>query len=337
MNELIYKSNNKNLKIQILRAIAIIAVVAIHTMPKNEMSIILRPLVNFAVPLFIFLSGYLTKIQIDNVKQFYKRRILRVLIPYIIWSILYTIANAIIRDEINISIFKTFIINLITTESCYIFYYIAVYIQLVLITPLLIKIINSKYKWLPFLIQPIWIILIMYVLNIVNKPLNSPWNGYFFMTWFAFYYFGILLGNKILNVQCKRRNLIILYCLAVEIQIFEAIIWYKVIGNYGVAVSQAKLSNMISSLIFLTLCYMYICKDKKQVNILQKILIKIGDFSFGIFLCHPAIIMVMNKISIYQMLPFPINTIIILIVSSVCIIAGKKILGIKLSKYIGLE
>lgn len=55
----------KDKKIQILRGIAIIAVVAIHTV-RGDISIIIRPFINFAVAMFIFLSGYLTKIEDKN-------------------------------------------------------------------------------------------------------------------------------------------------------------------------------------------------------------------------------------------------------------------------------
>ena len=48
----------KNTKIQVLRAMAIVSVVIIHTCG----SVYIRPFVNFCVALFIFLSGYLTKI-----------------------------------------------------------------------------------------------------------------------------------------------------------------------------------------------------------------------------------------------------------------------------------
>ena len=47
----------KNVKIQILRAIAIIGVVLIHTCPSGKWQIFVRPFINFAVPIFIFLSG----------------------------------------------------------------------------------------------------------------------------------------------------------------------------------------------------------------------------------------------------------------------------------------
>lgn len=48
-----YKFNSK---IQILRAVAIIAVVLIHTMPGKILAIIIRPFTNFAVALFLCLA-----------------------------------------------------------------------------------------------------------------------------------------------------------------------------------------------------------------------------------------------------------------------------------------
>ena len=56
-----------NKKIQIMRGLSIIAVIVIHTYNTNTYmcgggyGVIIRPFVNFAVGMFIFLSGYLTK------------------------------------------------------------------------------------------------------------------------------------------------------------------------------------------------------------------------------------------------------------------------------------
>ena len=47
----------KDEKIQVLRAIAIIAVVMIHTCPYGLEQVVCRPFLNFAVPLFLFGSS----------------------------------------------------------------------------------------------------------------------------------------------------------------------------------------------------------------------------------------------------------------------------------------
>ena len=52
----------KNNTIQIFRALAIIAVVMIHTCPSGEWQVFCRPFINFSVATFLLLSGYLTKI-----------------------------------------------------------------------------------------------------------------------------------------------------------------------------------------------------------------------------------------------------------------------------------
>ena len=75
---------SKNQKIQLLRGIAICAVVIIHSYPYNLFGVYLRVFVNFAVSLFFFLSGYLTKLDNENWMQFWGKRIVRVTIPYLI-------------------------------------------------------------------------------------------------------------------------------------------------------------------------------------------------------------------------------------------------------------
>lgn len=71
--------------IQALRGVAIAAVVLIHCLPQSPPSVAVRPLLNFAVALFIFLSGRLTTPEkCSNMLGFYRRRIGKVLVPT--WS-----------------------------------------------------------------------------------------------------------------------------------------------------------------------------------------------------------------------------------------------------------
>ena len=109
----------KNNTIQLIRALAIIAVVMIHMTPSGMYQVFCRPFINYAVATFLFLSGFLTKIDNDNWISFYKKRIKRVLIPYLIWTVLYTLSSKNIGKLPN---------NLITAKAAAPLYYIFVYI-----------------------------------------------------------------------------------------------------------------------------------------------------------------------------------------------------------------
>lgn len=53
-------NKEQSYKIQLLRGLAIIAVVFIHNTPTGMSQVYLRPFMNFSVGLFLFLSGLLT-------------------------------------------------------------------------------------------------------------------------------------------------------------------------------------------------------------------------------------------------------------------------------------
>ena len=82
-----------NKKVQMLRGITIIAVIIIHTCSElRGGAVLIRPFVNFAVGMFIFLSGYLTKKKSEyEYRKMIVRRIKKVLIPYVVWSIILSI------------------------------------------------------------------------------------------------------------------------------------------------------------------------------------------------------------------------------------------------------
>lgn len=274
------------------------------------------------------MSGYLTKIQIKDLKAFYRKRLTRVIIPYLLWSFIYTITT----KNIDLNIFKKYLYNIITTKGCYTLYYIGVYVQLVMLTPILGKIAKTKFKYVPFVIQPIWIFMFRYVCN-------RAFAGNVFTSWISYYYLGMLLGNNIIKIKVKYEKWAIFYLISILIQITEGMVWYKAYNNMDMATTQVRISSMISSIIFLILSYFYIIDNSVKIknNRLYGNLVKIGNLSFGIYLCHPMIIRVINKIDLNSYLVFPINTVIVLILSIICLLIGNRIFGKKVAKYLGLS
>ena len=166
----------KNRRIQIIRAILAVIVIIIHTLPDNYMiKVFARPVLNVAVAGFLFLSGYLTKTKID-VKSFYKKRLFAVLIPYVLFTILYTIISNI---ELGPSeLLSLTAKNLITTQGKNILYYLIVYAQFVLLTPLLIRIAVQKKTILNtiiLLIQPLFVL--CFYIGVMNGTIIKKLHG----------------------------------------------------------------------------------------------------------------------------------------------------------------
>lgn len=318
-----------NKKVQILRAIAIFAVVMIHTCPSGLKSVAIRPLINFGVGMFIFLSGYLTKLEVENISGFYRKRIVRILLPYLIWTTVYTIVLYGMDDLIP---------NILTTKACYAFYYVGVYIQFVLLTPVIGKLIRSKYRWIGWAVQPIFIILLIYIPEFMNKPLEHPWNGIFFVVWFSMYYLGMALGNKVIKIDLNKKVIFVLLVASICLQWGEGIAWYK-FDHVSMAASQIKFSAMLTTIMFIICAYRFIESEKYEAkdNILYNVVVRIGDYSFGIFLVHSLLISIAYKTSFWKLIPFPISSVLIFFVSLCCVVIGTKVLGKKISKYLGLN
>lgn len=147
-----------NKKIQIMRGLSIIAVIVIHTYNTyawGGYGVIIRPLVNFAVGIFIFLSGYLTKENENGVyRDIIYRRIKKIIVPYIIWSFIFAIVNR----RIN-----TFIPDVFMSKCNGIYYFILVYIQMVLLIPVTFKLLRSRFSKLGWFVTPVSIFLIRYI------------------------------------------------------------------------------------------------------------------------------------------------------------------------------
>lgn len=184
--------NNQRNKIQFLRGIAIIAVIIIHNAPTGEIQIWLRPCVNFCVGLFLFLSGLLSSKQ-DEWPPW--MRIKKVYVPFIIWTVIYTVVGAWRSPEDVIWLIGK---NLLTSQAAIMLYYIYIYISCQVLLPLIAKLGESKIRMAGFLIAPIEIVamrLVPLYKGIVFPSCITSLMRISFLAWFSYFYLGYLLGN----------------------------------------------------------------------------------------------------------------------------------------------
>ena len=324
----------KNNKIQIIRAILAIFVVLTHTLPNNmELRIILRPILNISVAGFIFLSGFLTKLDIET-KAFYKKRILAVLVPYLIFSVLYSIPE--IMHLSLLDSLKLLAKNIITSEGKYHLYYLVVYIQLVLVAPLLVKIAKQKSKILDmivFLIQPLFISCLY--LGILDESILkvAPWYGIVFPAWLSYYYLGLVIGNRAKSVKASGVLLLAVFILSSIFQIAEGFIWKEGGAISEIYYSQLRITALVQN-ISGVLLLAKIAMSKKRMA--ARLLERVGDASFGIYLLHPAFIMLCDKILARTEVTFVITFAVAFAGSFATVLVLNKIVPRKALKYTGL-
>lgn len=316
----------KSNTIQLFRGIAIICVILIHTCPNGMSTVIARPIVNIGVPIFLFLSGYLTKIENEDWTAFFKKRIVRVLIPYLIWSLVYTILSG------NI---KRLPINLLTTGVSHL-YYIFVYIQFVLLTPVLGKLAKSKYRHLVWLISPVYLLFYKYIPMFTGTEIGDHafvicWN--LCLGWVTFYYLGLLLGNRILVKKYSMALLAVLYVASVVLQMGETYGWQ--IHNISNSGSALKLTNIVTGVLFLLIIYLIL--ERGGFKNCNRILVLIGDYSFGLYLSHVMFQLLLIPTSFYNALPYVVNSALVLAISLAFCYAGNKLLGARVSRWFGFR
>lgn len=320
-------TDSKSYKIQILRGISIIAVVFIHNTPLGLAQVWCRPFLNFSVGLFLFLSGMLSNAEKWNPKK----RIIKVAIPYIIWTLLYVVSQN-IKTPALIPI--TYLKTLITGKSAAIMYYIFVYCEFTLLMPLIDRLAKSRYKYLGFIITPMEIVVMRLIPVITGYHINTYISIIAHVSclgWFTYYYLGYLLGNNIMKLEISTLKLVLTWGCTIIVEILEGY-WYLSMGETNCG-TQLKLSAIFSGTFFAILAFRFINSERKCS---ARVLHLLGDYSFGIYFSHLAVMAVLSHIPYYsEYVIYPFDSIVTIIITVACIFIGKKILG-KYSKYLAL-
>lgn len=241
--------------VQILRGLSIMAVVLIHNTPAGMSQVLVRPFLNFCVGTFLFLSGFLSSRESWSPKK----RIIKVFVPYVIWSLVYVCANNLDAPG---SIPFGYVKALVLGNASAIMYYIFVYAEFTLLIPVIDKLANSKYKYVGFVIAPVEIIFMR------TLPMLGCYQPNFYLQriidlsclgWFTCFYLGYLIANKKLTVKVHTVGLLGLMGVSLLLQMLEGY-WYYSLGHENCG-TQVKLTTLLSTALFVLLAYKFVLRQ----------------------------------------------------------------------------
>ena len=287
-----------------LKGLAIIGVVAIHTLgteyPLNNdflyiMYINTINLSAFSVPFFIFISGLVLTYNYGDIKMNYKefimKRLLAILIPYIIWSFLYITYN---RVEIG----KTFDINpiaiirkLITGNAEFHLYFIVLIIQFYLIFPFILKYFLKFKKYHTNLLSLIFFfnLLIIFAYYYQFDYLSEKILKKVFIFWIFYFVYGMITGYNIDNNKYQISDKSLKYFVFLFLIAFVSLD----ISYFSNGLQDKNIFWLRpQTLIYATLSIIIAFKLSNELRITDnlklpaQLLKKFGQNSFGIYLSH---------------------------------------------------
>lgn len=326
-----YYNTEKVQYINLLRALATIGVIVIHVtspilkmtylnnMPYWWIGNIENSAVRFSVPLFLMLSGATLLPKEYKLSEFYKKRIFRVLFPFLFWLIVYWIYRWFMLDPklrphqfANILSWATelFLNDGVSKHLWYVYMILFIYLFVPFIGKAVRK--SNHNHLLIFLI--LWTLLCFF-----TKSMNLSfyhWKGDYFikllgyLQYSGFLVLGYYLNNIVFRFNKTALAAFIVYIITVTV---SAVFTYSMSKNsqrLDLSIySYFSINTIIQSAVIFILI--------KNIKIRNKYIIMaqntVSDFSYGIYLVHIIIIGILFRNGIYWSFAHPLISVPLLV------------------------
>ena len=287
-----------------LRVIALFSVVVLHTaslmefgkVPMNAWLVadFYNALTRYAVPVFVMITGALLLHREYELKDFLKRRLTRVVWPFLFWSIVFIVYswyNAEIKFTNDIRANLQIILHMLKYGAYYHFWYVYMLLGLYLFIPVISKFVrNATEKEILYFLS-VWFLVMVF-----SQPYLSPFvpqiDVHYFTGYLGYLVLGHYLAFKELSAKDIKAALIIYSVLCVA-----AI----TVGTYLLSVNAHAISTIMyeplgpfivlfSSGIFLLARLIRFSLPVRLIRVRDLV----GGLSLGIYLCHAMFLSLMH-------------------------------------------
>ncbi len=286
-----------------LRVAATFAVIAIHI---TAAYVLVSPLayytnqwVRFAVPLFIIMSGYLIyyadlNIGFLSLTSFYRKRLSKVLVPYLLWtwlygSLTYSLSGAPLKLDLLIIFLAK---HLAMGTAFYHLYFLLIILQLYLLYPWLRRQLETKWiSWLAasfVLTLTTQTILYLNMMNLITLPVRYQ-DLYLvaFPGWLFYFVLGLCVALKKdaweSYLPRHRVSLGGLYLISLGLLLLDS----RITSTFAASIRPSVILYTVSSYFFF---YALALRFKHPLSSLGSWL---AQQSFLIFLAHPLVLVIL--------------------------------------------
>lgn len=293
---------------------AILAVIGIHACDPAlsfpigsftfQSGILAQQVLNFAVGVFLALSGYLSGYphpgsdpaasrgappgNAGDAAAFWKKRFARLVPPYLAW----TAIAILVRNPRHFLEIGNLARDVLAGTGIGIGYYVIVLIQFIAITPLLARIRRNAAHFLVIIATTLGSHALLYHIRLRHPEYalaRFPYYALPFPVWYPFYHLGLWIrqkrGTGPVPWAGKTRPLAAAYLLCLLASILECE-FLAARGFVSLAGSQIKLTSLIATVCLVLIIFGIRGRERMSRNMSVKALAWLGKRSYPIYLSH---------------------------------------------------
>ena len=333
-----------------VKGVAILLVVTIHYLggrTGDSWTYLCRQFASISVFMFVFAAGYFTNVDrvIVETASFVSRRLLRLLLPYIVWSV----ATIMVFSPLDLMDFqRLFFHDLLLGYGVSIGYYVIALSQLALLTPFLLRCLKTR----PCVAIACSAVLTLATCGVATLAASGklttfglsvpvPYPGIFFTAWLWPYVLGLALrGNHMTLAHLTEKKIM---CLPVCAGLFLLVVAQDSIMPMLGLQSQAQFN--LSGQVFATACCISVVLFHRKLTGCWWLAV-LGRGSFLIYLTHLKLFAVLRHVlpewfgfrgGAMMLLPYVAGLGVVAIVYWCLIVAAEKVLPQNLRRIVAVS
>lgn len=301
------KADNKHsLWLDLLRIFACMCVVMLHSMGYYITStsmygtktwyacILLNAIVRTGVPLFLMMSGYLllSNPHTSEIVTFYKKRLIRILLPFIVWDVIYFLYFRYVNG--STAGILDFFRELINNGSAYHLWYVYTLAAIYLVTPF-IRMIVEKCS----IKQLTWLFILIIFTGTIRPFLNTVLPVYIYLFepvaegYIGYFLLGYILGKT----EQSKYIRVLIYFGGIAGLVYG--VWQNIhssdsasvvlSANGGYAINQFLCAAAVFTL------FKYMFRSKNESTKSAKFISLFASVTYGIYLAHPLVLEIIRR------------------------------------------